>query len=532
MKNHLSIYYSNQDLQKHKPSAKSMMFQELVGIAKSPKFVAQIGKYRSVSFFCPNFTAFPRPFLTACICRLMTCGSCSWINAEGDQKKIGLSFLFRQFWVFVKEKLTWKRVLSEAQQEISALMKEPPKPHSIKSGEPPLYLRCDIGYGYIAGGSIGHIAGVLNNFGSVTGRVPLFLTTDKIPTVSKEIPVQTICEPLTYGNVRDISGIVYNIQLGNFLEKEAGARNFSFVYQRSALNIYAGARFAMRHNFPFVLEYNGSEVWTAQNWSGRKLNGEEISLEIERLTFQKADLIVCVSKPLREELIARGVDGAKILVNPNGVDPHMYRPDLDGRAVRERYNIPKEKIVVGFIGTFGAWHGADVLARAFAECVQMEKWRDRLHLLMVGDGITMPKVKEILAVPELQGTYTLTGMVSQKQGPEHLAACDILCSPTVPNPDGSPFFGSPTKLFEYMAMGKAIIVSDMDQMGEIMEHERTALLCEPANEAQLSAAICRLAQDPDLRNRLGTAARDEVCSKYTWKIHTERIYQALTEILS
>ena len=70
-------------------------------------------------------------------------------------------------------------------------------------------------------------------------------------------------------------------------------------------------------------------------------------------------------------------------------------------------------------------------------------------------------MRQILSAWRRSRIAVLTGLVPQEDGPEHLAACDILASPHVPNADGTPFFGSPTKLFEYMAMGKGIVASNL-----------------------------------------------------------------------
>ena len=110
---------------------------------------------------------------------------------------------------------------------------------------------------------------------------------------------------------------------------------------------------------------------------------------------------------------------------------------------------------------------------------------------------------------------------------EHLAACDILVSPHVPNPDGSEFFGSPTKLFEYLAMGKGIVASNLAQIGEVLEHNKTALLVPPGDVDALALAIARLVEDATLRQCLGSEARRTAVERHTWREHTKRTIERL-----
>ena len=142
----------------------------------------------------------------------------------------------------------------------------------------------------------------------------------------------------------------------------------------------------------------------------------------------------------------------------------------------------------------------------------------------------MPQVKEAIERFGTGNACILTGLVPQDQGPMHLAACDILVCPNLPNPDGTPFFGSPTKLFEYMAMGKAIVASDLDQIGDILEHKRTALMVKPGDVKSLVFALRELTDDEQQRKRLGQAARREVVAKYTWREHTRKIIEKLKEL--
>ena len=185
-------------------------------------------------------------------------------------------------------------------------------------------------------------------------------------------------------------------------------------------------------------------------------------------------------------------------------------------------------MVIGFIGTFGKWHGAEILVECFGEL--LSQYKNQLHLLMIGDGITMPQVMETVKRYQMEDCVTLTGAIPQAEAPSYLAACDILASPHVPNSDGSKFFGSPTKLFEYMAMGKGIVASDLDQIGEVLNHEKTAYLVKPGEKKALIEGLKVLIEKPKLRNVLGGNAREEVVKKYTWNEHTYKIIERLKEL--
>jgi len=207
------------------------------------------------------------------------------------------------------------------------------------------------------------------------------------------------------------------------------------------------------------------------------------------------------------------------VVNPNGVDPQQFRPDLDGTDVRRRLNTDSS-IVVGFSGTFGVWHGiptlADVLARV-AEARPQVRW------LLIGDGPLRRLVDEAVAQHGLAERVSLPGLVPHAQMPAYLAACDILVSPHGRQVDGGEFFGSPTKLFEYMAAGRPIVASAVGQIAEALVDDHSALLVPPEDSAALCSAIVRLVDDNCLRVRLAQAARHAAENKHTWRQNAERV---------
>jgi glycosyltransferase involved in cell wall biosynthesis len=99
----------------------------------------------------------------------------------------------------------------------------------------------------------------------------------------------------------------------------------------------------------------------------------------------------------------------------------------------------------------------------------------------------------------------------------------VLVAPHVPLPDGADFFGSPTKLFEYMAAGKAIVASRLGQIGEVLEHGVTAWMVEPGSVEDLGKALIDVAADPKLRDELGATARREARERHSWQLNARRV---------
>ncbi|RIK38587.1 MAG: glycosyltransferase WbuB [Chloroflexi bacterium] len=484
-------------------------------------------RYREAEGVVYHVDTVTKPLNFALLLRLFSYGGCSITDQFGHTQPVTLGYLLQLAFLWLKDLLRQRPLLAAVTQEVNELARQEAEPQrvTLHLEKRPVYLRTDLVFGLQSGGSVGHTAGVLNHLDHFGGR-PLFLTTDCIPTVRSDIETFQIWPNRRFREFPDLQSLAFNEKFFTQARQKLQAIPVSFLYQRYSLNNYAGYKLARALRTPFVLEFNGPEVWVKRNWS-TPLVHEALAEQIELTNLRGAHVVVVVSQVLKEDLVARGIDQDKILVNPNGVNPEQYSPTIDGDPVRARYGL-EGKTIIGFIGTFGPWHGAEVLAEAFGRLLQERPaYREQVRLLMIGDGVRMPQVKDRLARYAVTDYALLTGLIPQTEGPAHLAACDILASPHVPNPDGTPFFGSPTKLFEYMAMGKGIVASDLEQIGQVLAHGRTAWLVQPGDTAALMAGLRQLVEDAALRQRLGEHARAEVVEKYTWRAHTERIIEAL-----
>ncbi|CAN5367702.1 hypothetical protein BH11PSE11_BH11PSE11_38320 [soil metagenome] len=510
--------------------AKVLSHAEFAAGARNGTWFKRILAYGDVGMVVPHTWLRSKPLLVLTVMRMLSRGAC-WLEDEaGNKTQIGIGVILRRALTLSVESCKLPFLLRDIRKQVDELQRwsESRTPSPLHDGGVPLYLRTDLWFTAQVGGSVTHTAGVVNHLQEFFGRPQVFLTAPN-PLLSADLAWKRILPEARYWDFREIPALAFSATARQEILKQLRGAKPSFIYQRYSLNNYAGAMLARDLAVPLVLEYNGSEVWISQNW-GKAAARADLSAQIEALNLSAADLIVVVSKVLRDELVSRAVDERKILINPNGVDIDFFRPDVDAAGLRASLGLDG-KTVIGFIGTFGPWHGAQVLVQAFASLLSKEAANQgKLHLLMVGDGAGHPAAQKLAQDLGVADSCSFTGLVPQLDGPRYLACCDILAAPHVPNADGTEFFGSPTKLFEYMAMGRPILASRLGQIGEVLEHDRSGWLVEAGSPESLSAGLSAVLANVELRARLGAEARDRAVKEYSWRTHVEKLAAAIRKI--
>jgi glycosyltransferase involved in cell wall biosynthesis len=380
-----------------------------------------------------------------------------------------------------------------------------------------VYLRATPGPGTQAGGAASHIKGVVEGLEALSVDVQI-ISNDLIAGLNVSEDRFTVISPQPGGGSRALFDIHNNLIFTSGAVPLVERADPDFIYQRYARFSWAGVVAARQTKRPLFLEYNGSEVWVGRHWD--RVGSLDLLERYERLNLDAAARIFVVSEVERRNLEARGVPAGKIVVNPNGVDVRRFRPGLGGLDARRELGFKDDEVVAGFVGTFGPWHGVEKLAAAIKAVPPPLPVR----FLLVGSGSLHAEVAKQLEDEARRVIFT--GAVGHDRVPQLLDACDILVAPHVPLADGSEFFGSPTKIFEYMAMGKGIIASRLGQIGEVLLDGETALLVEPGNVEELTAAIIKLIESKELRERLGARAREVAETEHTWTHNARRVIEA------
>lgn len=367
----------------------------------------------------------------------------------------------------------------------------------------------------IAGGAVTHSGELLRALKKL-GHCVFSISPHPLPYVKEVVDYFYTIKPFIERGPTEIADILYNLSFyrkaSQILEREKP----DFIYQRYLLYSIAGVKVAKKLKIPIIMEFNGSDVRLRKEF-GTLFTPEKFAYFMERKILKQLDVIVTVSRVLKEELLNIGIPMKSIYVIPNAVDPIKFTRCINGTGVKKQLGL-RNKIVVGYFGAFHQWQGVEVLVEAFKRSLEVNK---NLHLLLVGTGELYKDIKSLILVENIAEAVTLTGVVPFEEVPKYMALCDICTAPFL---SIERFFFSPIKIFEYMAMGKAIIGSNIGQIGEVLRDGESAILVKPGNKNLLSEAILSLAANPQLRGKLGNSAMAEV-ERYTWQSNAKHIIE-------
>ncbi|XQW85348.1 glycosyltransferase [Thalassotalea piscium] len=294
------------------------------------------------------------------------------------------------------------------------------------------------------------------------------------------------------------------------LRREVKQHQIDCIYERYSLFLFASVWWAKRNGVPIVLEINDSCLVHRV----RHLTFRGLARKIEEWIFSNATGLVFISSHFQRVATDAYPNIAPSVVSPNAADLDKFIIDRDaGIALREQLNI-NDKVVLGYVGAFVHWHGIDWFVEMI---VDQLKAHPKLVLLLVGDGVCFEPIKKLTQEAGVGSQIILPGRVEHAQIPAYLSAMDMGILPD------SNDYGSPMKLFEFMAMEKGMVAPDFSPIAEVVKHNETSWLF-PANNRQACIDLTlSLVEQQEQQKQVGLNARSYIEKERQWRHNAEQI---------
>jgi len=228
---------------------------------------------------------------------------------------------------------------------------------------------------------------------------------------------------------------------------------------------------------------------------------------LEMQICRRVQQVAALCAGIQNRLVAAGIDHNKITIVPNGVDTERFKPQSADVKELNAWRLGGKR-VIGYIGSFYRYEGLDLLIEAVARLVARRK---DLALLLVGSGRMEARLREQIDRLGLQETVSLSGNIPHERVPALYALMDVLVYPRYSVPLTERV--TPLKPLEAMAMGKAVLASDIGGHRELIQDGATGMLFRAGDVSALCAALTQLLDDDALRHayeRRAAAARPHI----------------------
>ena len=318
----------------------------------------------------------------------------------------------------------------------------------------------------------------------------------------------------------EVLELAYSLIAYRQLSRAAAEFKPHVIYERYNLFLLAGMMLKWRKRIPLILEVNAPLALERGKFGGLGLPW--LARWAEGVAWRGADYVLPVTQVLAGYLTQRGVEPNRIVVVPNGINEAHFSDTPAPDIARRQLGWP-DSLILGFTGFVRDWHGVDRVVRWLASPLAPNNAR----LLVVGDGPARVAIEQLATTLQVFDRVRFTGFVPRDQVPAYVAAFDIALQPAVVP------YASPLKLFEYLALRKAVVAPRCPNIEEVLSHELNALLFDENMPGAFEAALSRLCADRLLRERLGQAAGETISSKgLTWHNNAQRVVGLANRLLS
>jgi PEP-CTERM/exosortase A-associated glycosyltransferase len=250
---------------------------------------------------------------------------------------------------------------------------------------------------------------------------------------------------------------------------------------------------------------------TYRQWSWRY----RLVRRVETWACREAEQVCVICDGLRRDLEGRRIPARKLTTVPNAVDPRSFRASGADVEYSDSWHL-RGKQVIAFLGSFYSYEGLDLLVRTFARLL---KKRGDVVLLLAGGGQTASDLEAQADALGISASIVMPGRISHDRMPAVYALADVLVYPRYSMRLTE--LVTPLKPLEAMAIGKAVIASDVGGHRELIRHMETGLLFPAGDEAALLDCIELLLGASSLRQTLGERAAAWVHRERTWAHVTE-----------
>jgi glycosyltransferase involved in cell wall biosynthesis len=245
---------------------------------------------------------------------------------------------------------------------------------------------------------------------------------------------------------------------------------------------------------------------------------------LERWAGSRTDKFISVCDAMTEQYVAAKVaPREKFVTVYSGFDVEPFlQPPRSPELVRAELGLKPDDVVIGKVARLFPLKGHEFLVRAAKRVVEQSP---HVRFLLVGDGILRSKIEAELAAGGIRDRFVFTGLVPPEQVAELIHAMDIVVHTSV-------WEGLARVLPQGLIAGKPVVSYDIDGAREVVIPGETGFLLPPQSIDALSAALCELANDPDLRRRLGETGRARFTDQFRHQTMTRRIREVYAEVLA